>query len=221
MFFKKYAVSYARNIYLYATKYIDLINNPSILETFSDSKKNYILKSLIAISKFCGFYQQFRERLTSYGITWSHPNSIDSFFRIMNNANNDVIEWLDEATKVLDDSDLNLYLKFVLMSGLRKSEATNSFNLLTKLHDEEKLNNYYNEELRTIEHFRYPDLFFRRTRNVFISIIPKDMIAEIVQCNLITYETIRKRLHARIVCLLSIRLPKLFIPLRFSIVSQL
>jgi len=122
---------------------------------------------------------------------------VDSFFRIMNNVNNDVIEWYNKATRVLDDTDLSLYLKFVAMSGLRKSEAIESFNLMIELHDKENLNNYYNEELETVEHFRYPNLFFRRTKNVFISMIPKNLIMQIVQCEPVTYEKIRKRLYRR------------------------
>jgi len=115
----------------------------------------------------------------------------------MNNVNNDVIEWYNKATRVLDDTDLSLYLKFVAMSGLRKSEAIESFNLMIELHDKENLNNYYNEEPETVEHFRYPNLFFRRTKNVFISMIPKNLIMQIVQCEPVTYEKIRKRLYRR------------------------
>jgi len=195
--FKKYAESYARNIYLYARKYVELINNPSAIETFSNSKKNHILKSFIALSKYYGFYQQFKKILEDYGVTWSHMSSVDSFFRIMNNSNSDVLKWYDKAIEVLDDSDLSMYLGFVLLSGLRKSEAIDSFNLMIKLDDKDKLNDYYNEELKTIEHFRYPDLFFRQTKNVFISMIPKDMIIQIVQCQPVTYEMIRKRLYRR------------------------
>ena len=195
--FKKYAESYARNIYLYARKYVELINNPSAIETFSNSKKNHILKSFIALSKYYGFYQQFKKILEDYGVTWSHMSSVDSFFRIMNNSASDVLKWYDKAIEVLDDSDLSMYFGFVLLSGLRKSEAIDSFNLMIKLDDADKLDDYYNEELKIIEHFRYPDLFFRQTKNVFISMMPKDMIVQIVQCQPVTYETIRKRLYRR------------------------
>ena len=115
----------------------------------------------------------------------------------MNSANNDVLTWYNEAIEVLDDEDLNRYLRFVLMSGLRKSEAIESFNLMIELHDKENLSAYYNEKLGTIEHFKYPDTFFRRTKNVFISMIPKRMIYQIAQCNPVTYEMVRKRLYRR------------------------
>ena len=60
------------------------------------------------------------------------------------------------------------------MSGMRMSEVINSFNVLVDLGSKERISDYYNEELETLEHFKYPKIFFRNTKNVFISMIPKD-----------------------------------------------
>ena len=195
--YNKYATSWARTVYSYARKYVDLIDNPSIVETFSGSKKNSVLKSLIAFSKYYGFYEEFKKKIKAYGIKWSRSSSIDAFFRIMSNSNDDVLEWYNEAIKVLSKDALSTYLKFVLMSGLRKSEAFNSFNLMIDLYEKGKINDYHNKQLRTLEHFKYPELFFRKTKNVFITMIPKDMVMQIVQCDPVTYEMVRKRLYRR------------------------
>ena len=80
---------------------------------------------------------------------------------------------------------------------LRKTEAINAFNLLTELSNKGKVDEYYNEELRTLEHFKYPRLFFRNTKNIFISTIPEDMIMRIAQSDSLTYEMIRKRLFRK------------------------
>jgi|GEM_PF-4965231 len=80
---------------------------------------------------------------------------------------------------------------------LRKTEAINAFNLMIELHDNGKMNEYYNKELKTLEHFKYPNLFFRNTKNVFISMIPEGMIMRIAQSDSVTYEMIRKRLHRK------------------------
>jgi hypothetical protein len=90
--FKKYAESWAKNVYYYAKKYVHLIDNPSLFEAFSSSKKDNVLKSLIAFSKFHGFYRLFKERIKNYGITWSHRSSVDSFFRIMSDRYDDVLK---------------------------------------------------------------------------------------------------------------------------------
>ena len=68
---------------------------------------------------------------------------------------------------------------------------------MIELHDNGKMNEYYNKELRILEHFKYPKLFFRNTKNVFISMIPEDMIMRITQSDSLTYEMIRKRLFRK------------------------
>ena len=60
---KKYNRRYAMMMIGYVRKYFNLFENPSTLETFSNSKKNNILKSLIAYSKCNGFYEEFKKRI--------------------------------------------------------------------------------------------------------------------------------------------------------------
>jgi hypothetical protein len=154
--FKKYAKSWARTVYSYAKKYAELVDNPSLVETFSGSKKNSVLKSLVALSKFYGFYPEFKQRIEDYGIKYSRTSSIDSFFRIFNNNNKDILVWFQKATSILND-DCSTYLKFLLMSGLRPSEGIESFNLVRT-----RLEEYYNVECGTLEHFRFKDMFLKK-----------------------------------------------------------
>jgi len=76
----------------YASKYIELLDNPSMIETSSRCKRNNVLKALIAPSKYLGFYREFKEKLSDYSIKWTRTSSIDSFLRILNNQNKDVLE---------------------------------------------------------------------------------------------------------------------------------
>ena len=69
------------------SKYVELLDNPSMIETFSRCKRNNVLKALIALSKYLGFYREFKEKLSDYGIKWTRTSSIDSFLRILNNQN--------------------------------------------------------------------------------------------------------------------------------------
>ena len=187
--FKKYAKSWARTVYSYARKYAELVDNPSVVETFSGSKKNSVLKSLVALSKFYGFYPEFKQRIEDYGIKYSRISSIDSFFRIFNNNNKDILVWYQKATSVLDD-DCSTYLKFLLMSGLRPSEGIESFNLVRT-----RLEEYYNVEFGTLEHFRFKDMFLRNTKNVFITIVPEALIQEIAEKEKVTSPMVTKKLQ--------------------------
>ena len=185
--FKKYAKSWAYTVYAYAKKYVHLINNPSRLETFSDSKKNSVLKSLTAFSKYYGFYGEFQKKIKDYGIKYSRSSSIDAFLRIFSNNNKDVLVWYHKALSVLNEES-KTYLKFLLLSGLRPSEAVESFNLIRT-----RLDEYYNEELGTLEHFRFKELFLRNTKNAFLTIIPKPFIMEIAKKDKVTYSMVKKK----------------------------
>ena len=167
-----------------------------MLETFSKSKKNNTMKALIALAKYYGRYREFKERLKDYGITWGRSSSIDAFFRMINHSNSDVIKWYKDASKVLDGS-CPKYLEFTLKSGLRSNEAIESFNIIISLREQGKLNEYYNEALETLEHFRFPKVFFRNTKNAFLTMIPQHLVNEISKCKPMTYSTIRNRLLRR------------------------
>ena len=45
-----------------------------------------------------------------------------------------------------------------------------------------------------MEHFRFADLFLRATKKVYISIVSKELISEIVDSQPVSYSAIRKRL---------------------------
>lgn len=94
-------------------------------------------------------------------------------------------------------SNEKLLLKFAAITGLRKNEAIQSFNLIIKLHENADLQNYYNEELDCLEHFKFKELFLRRTKNTYISFVPKSLIMEIANSKPITYPAIIKRLKRR------------------------
>jgi intergrase/recombinase len=165
------------------------------LDKLSPSVKRNAIKSLIVLSKYLGKHKAFKARLKSYGIKCPKSNgSFNSFLRILNASNSDILEWLKEASKYLRDNE-KLFLRFALVTGLRVSEALQSFNLIIKLFKEDKLNEYYDEELEVLQHFKYKDLFIRNTKNAFISFLPKSTIEEICSCEALTYFQIRKRLY--------------------------
>jgi intergrase/recombinase len=90
-----------------------------------------------------------------------------------------------------------LFLRFVLLSGLRKGEALKSHNRIIELAKSNKLDEYYNRDLSILEHFRYPNEFLRGTKNVYISILPNDLIEQIAKSEPVTYPSIHKFLERR------------------------
>ena len=61
------------------------------------------------------------------------------------------------------------------------------------------LPNYYNSETQTLEHFRFPEIFIRRTKKAFISYITREQISGIdtLGPRTPTYTSIRKACRYR------------------------
>jgi len=57
------------------------------------------------------------------------------------------------------------------------------------------LSDYYDSELNVLMHFKYPELFLRRTKNCYISFVPQNLVNDIATSQEVTYAMIRKRLN--------------------------
>ena len=192
--YKKYSKTYAPNVVGYARKYHGMLGgNFRELDAFSKAKKNGVLRALISLSKYLGVYEQFRAKIKNYGVKWEGPNSLQAFLRIAKNKE-DLIPWIKTCMEKLD-RNYAAFIKFMLISGLRKGEAIKSWNLIIKLNRKGALKEYYNEDLESLEHFKYESLFIRGSKNVFFSFIPKFFTQEITQCSPVSQSTIRRRIN--------------------------
>jgi intergrase/recombinase len=197
----RYTKQYANMQFNNARRYLEFFNNPSRLLSCSPYSRLNALKSLVCLSKYIGCHVQFKEKLKQYGIKWMRPDCFSSFMRIMNNNHKDLIEWYKRAYSILDENE-KLYLKFMLLSGLRKTEGMQAFNLIIELHKENRLSEYFSEELSMLEHYEYKQ-FLRNTKNAYITIIPKDLVMQIANSKPASYNAIhcylmRKRINLRI-----------------------
>ncbi|MFB0514724.1 MAG: integrase [Candidatus Bathyarchaeia archaeon] len=147
---------------------------------------------MTALSKYLGVNEQFKWRMKSYGMKWESQSSFESFLRIIKNNNANIVEWVGRCLKVFDQNYAT-FVQFVLISGLRKSEAIQAFNLIVMLKQAGKLDEYYNQNLQSLEHFRYPKKFIRGTKNVFFSFIPEGFLDRIAACNTISDSGYKRR----------------------------
>ena len=194
----KYSNSYRNTILCYSKKYSHLVTAENLreLDLLPATIKNNAIKSLIVLSKFLGNFKEFSERLKSFDIKTSRPDSLSAFLRIFNASNSDVMTWYSSTVPLLRDNE-KLFAKLLLYSGLRASEAINSFNLIIELARENKLSEYYDSELNVLCHFKYPKLFIRRTKNCYITFIQPEFLSEISNSQPVTYSAMRKRLERK------------------------
>jgi intergrase/recombinase len=155
------------------------------------------VKSLIVLSKFLGRYEQFKNALKQNNIRIeTHNNGLNSFLRILNAQNSDIMKWLKDIEHYLRPNE-QLFTKFLLITGMRMGEAITSFNLIIDLQGKGILNQYYDEDLTVLQHFKYQGLFIRRTKSAYISFIEKPLVEQIAKNQPITYSALRRNLQRK------------------------
>jgi len=190
----RYAVTYAKVILPNSRKYMYLMMDVRQLDILKPTIRNNVIKSLIVLSKFLGISNQFKDSLKNYGVKLHKQDAVESFLRILKASDSDILEWYVKAYDAVRNNE-KLYLSFCRVIGVRKEEAINSFNLIIELAKQNKLSEYYDRELNCLMHFKYPKLFLRDTKNVYISFVPESLINQIVNSQPLTYPQIRKRLN--------------------------
>ena len=92
--------------------------------------------------------------MKTHGIKYYKPDSIAVFTRIFSsNAHDGLGKWYNDAMAFLNRNE-KLYLRFMLLSGVRAMEGINSFNLIVGMGTQYQTE-YYNENTKFLEHFRY------------------------------------------------------------------
>jgi intergrase/recombinase len=128
-----------------------------------------------------------------HGIKRVKADPVQAFTRIFNSqAHKGLGEWYQKALAVLKENE-RLYLRFMLLSGVRAMEGVKAFNLIVEL-GPKYTEEYYNCETRFLEHFKYPKLFLRRSKNIYVSAVPRKLLDEISMSTRISYNALDKRL---------------------------
>jgi intergrase/recombinase len=151
------------------------------------------MKALAVLSKFLGIYEQFKSLVKNYGLKWSSKKTSELIIErlIKNIDSNEIFNWVKQVKKKLPE--LTNFMDLITITGLRYNEAIESYNLVISLAKKEKLDEYYNSEKETLEHFRFKEIFIRRSKKVFISFVPKELIKEISKNELIEWNATKKK----------------------------
>jgi hypothetical protein len=193
----KYCRSYASQILNFVSKNDkDFFENPSKLLTLKPSVRSNALKSMVCLNKFLGCYEEYKAKLKSYGIKWSNKDTaFNGFMSIFSKKHDTLGAWVMQIQPLISDSE-KLYLRFLAVTGLRRTEAITSFNMVIDLNANGKLGEYYNPELSVLEHYKYK-VFLRGTKNTYISFVPKELIDQICISQKISYYAFHSRLNRK------------------------
>jgi hypothetical protein len=159
---------------LYAKLYAHVLRecNAQDLLLLSDEKRLHVMKSLAALSKYLGSYNKWKDIIQRYQLKWSGDNSLQ-IFKNMTNPGKDyesMTNWLKYTISRLPTKYGNILL-YDTLTGLRPEEACKSIILTHN-----SLAEYLNKESFVLEHFKYPELFIRKTKAAYISLISEPIL---------------------------------------------
>jgi hypothetical protein len=178
--YKEFMPKTAYGRFQYAKQYCHCLLDKDFkpLLELSQDKRAHVMNSLSALSKFLGIHDQFSALVKNYGLKWTIRSDDLIIARFTKSVDpNDVFNWI----KLVKASCLDLcdFMDFMATTGMRYEESVESYNLIVKLSREGKLDQYYDCDREVLEHFRFKEIFLRRTKKAFISFVPKELIESI------------------------------------------
>ena len=174
--------SHARQLVSYAERYQDCLlkRDFTVLRALSDTMRPNAMKGLSALSKFLGCYEDFKSLVKNSDLKWTGKSADDIFIDRLNSVEDseEIWNWIRQVKK--ERPELTEFMDLMAVSGLRLIEAVNSFNLQGKLAQEGKLySSYFVVEKLTLEHYRFKEIFIRRSKKAFVSFVPEQLVQDI------------------------------------------
>jgi hypothetical protein len=172
-----------------------LTGDAKVLTTRPSAQRRHAMEGLAALSKYVECYDVWKGIREKYQLRWSNSEqeNLKFFTNYMAGKGNfdEMVKWLNNATAKLPSDAANV-LVFNTLTGLRPTEAVLSIQLIKS--EQEK---YVNKETGMLEHFRYPDLFIRKTKKVYITAF-NDVILEVAEkADTSSWKAIRSQLKRR------------------------
>ena len=96
-----------------------------------------------------------------------------------------MVEWLKNCCSTLSPSYSNILL-FNTLTGLRPDEACKAIQIIHKEGD-----NYVRKDLMILEHYKFPEIFIRRTKKAYISILTESTLDLAKQASNCGYNALR------------------------------
>ena len=171
-------LSYEKRYY-----YLLISRNFNELHTMSKDKRSHIMKSLASMSKYLGIYDEWKNIVTRFHLKWSSGfNGLEVFKRIIE-PENTLDSMICSLRLTLTNSDIPIGHRNILLycsiMGLRPSEAIESIKLIK---NENSRLRYISNDNHMIKHYEFPEIFIRRTKRAYCSVINADLIEFALSC---------------------------------------
>jgi Archaeal phage integrase len=165
----------------YAKQYASVLTStttgiPVDLLQLQPNKRIHVMKAISSLARFTGQQDVWLAIRKRHGLQWSTgTEKIDAFTRFFDDSKDldTMLRWLREALQVLALDYANFF-RFCTLTGMRASEAVEAVRLIKCL---ETFKTYYNPDQQILQHYRYPELFIRRTKAIYISVVDDSIVS--------------------------------------------
>ncbi len=167
-----------RDTLFYAKKFayvLDTGDATPIMTQVKPLSQKHVLSALANLSKYKGQYSRWNEIRRNYNLHWVKADSITHFERFFNEqlTLETMLQRIREMIARIPTS-MGQIVKFGTLIGARASEVIECVKLINK--DQETFSKLYNPQRQALEYFRYPDIFLRETKKIYISFVTDDII---------------------------------------------
>jgi len=149
------------------------------------------MAALSALSNLTGSKHIWKDIVSRYDLKWKGRNDIGDLVGLLYaNSFDDMVMELKASLESVP-ADYSSYFTFDLLVGLRASESVRGVNML-------RMNpKYLNQEMKVLEHFRYPTQFIRNTKKCFISVVDEETLEIARATRSLDYQGIRSEFRRR------------------------
>jgi len=162
----------------------------SELMLLKPSKRVEVMKAISMLARVVGLRDRWKTIREAYGLRWS-PEINNAPVTLTSQGYSSL---LSKARKILQSLENHRdTLEFIALSGLRVGEALEAMALYHRDKD-----NYLNRELMVLEHFKYPEVFMRRSKKAYITVLDSYMLNLLDHAKPVTYDALRSSIRRRL-----------------------
>jgi hypothetical protein len=157
----------------------------NLLLQLPPQKRLNVMKSLTALSRYLGCYENWQQIRKQHNLKWSTGDeslrALERFFNPEMSLDH-IVDRVKQMMRVLPPVMSNI-VKYAVLTGLRPSEAIESVKLLNSLPVNDCSSNtcinYYDPDQQTLRHYLFPDTFLRATKKAYLSYITPENLQPI------------------------------------------
>jgi intergrase/recombinase len=171
-----------------ANKYREILitGNASEFHSLTKDVRRNAMRALAHLAKYNGRYEQWQKIVKQNGLRWKQADDNFNFFEKEDIG--EMLEYVKRIVRTYSRECGNAFI-FATLTGLRASEACQAIKLI-----KQAAKGYYSTDFGgMLEHFRFKDIFIRRSKKAFVSLVD-DGILDLARQSCDNWNAIRSRL---------------------------